>query len=93
MSEECDLLPPCQDHLRLLPAAHRVSARFIARSLHRQGWHVAIADRDQDAGLASPMNSRSRPRRCTFIRVDISVENEVRRLSISWPPWGICAFW
>jgi 3-oxoacyl-[acyl-carrier protein] reductase len=54
--------------------------KIIAWSLHRQGWHVAIADRDQDAGVAVADELINAAGQGTFIRVDISDENEVRRL-------------
>lgn len=54
--------------------------KIIAWSLHRQGWHVAIADRDQDAGVAFTDEVKIAAGRCTFIRVDISDEKELRRL-------------
>jgi len=54
--------------------------KIIAWTLHRQGWHVAIADRDQDAGVALADELNNAAGRGTFIRVDISDENEVRRL-------------
>ena len=54
--------------------------KIIAWSLHRQGWHVAIADRDQDAGVALADQVKIAAGRCTFIRVDISDEKELRRL-------------
>ena len=67
--------------------------KIIAWSLHRQGWHVVIADRDQDACVALTDELKIAAGRCTFIRVDISDEKELRRLSISWPPWETCASW
>ncbi len=54
--------------------------KIIAWSLHRQGRHVAIADRDQGAGIALADQLKNAAGWCTFIRVDISDEDEVRRL-------------
>ena len=66
--------------LAVVPGGASGLGKIIAWSLRRQGWHVAIADRDQDAGVAVADELINAAGQGTFIRVDISDENEVHRL-------------